>query len=213
MKPSSKDTAHTDRSTGQRIKQLRQDARLTQVELADRLGRTASWMSQVERGIQRVDRVETLQNLAEALGVSAQDIRPDAAAVDAWPARGAVEAPDHRSPEVAARTVADALQALNRLTADPGVFTRPADVQNTAGGLVALLLGMPQAIDQLHAGLETLRQQQELYTYDASDVDETVEQAKDDLLEAIEHTQKAQVALQGAVSRLASLGSRPVQTG
>jgi transcriptional regulator with XRE-family HTH domain len=209
MQPAKKATAQADRMTGQRIKELRRAAHLTQTELAERLSRTASWVSQVERGVQRVDRVEVLQQLAEVLGVGVQEIRPDAAGVDAWPARAA-GAPGPRSPEEVARAAADALQALNRLTLDPAAFARPVDVQNTAGGLVALLLGMPQAIDQLHGGLETLRQQQDLYTYDVSDVDEAIEQVKEDLLAAIEHAQKAQASLQGAVNRLASVGSRPL---
>jgi hypothetical protein len=69
---------------------------------------------------------------------------------------------------------------------------------------------MPQAIDQLHGGLEAIRQQQYLYTYDNSDIDETLDRAKDDLLDAIEHVAESRLALQSAVNRLASVGAEPL---
>ncbi|EGJ72724.1 hypothetical protein STTU_p0111 (plasmid) [Streptomyces sp. Tu6071] len=50
---------------------------MTQQELAARLnGRSAGWMSQVERGIQPVRRVDVLQEIADALGVSIQMLDP-----------------------------------------------------------------------------------------------------------------------------------------
>ncbi|MFD8597493.1 helix-turn-helix domain-containing protein [Kitasatospora sp. NPDC059646] len=63
---------------GKRIAELRTDRQLTQNELASRIGRTASWLSQVERGVQPVSRLDVLQRLADGLGVSVQALRPDA---------------------------------------------------------------------------------------------------------------------------------------
>ncbi|MEK8143624.1 helix-turn-helix domain-containing protein [Streptomyces sp. M10(2022)] len=54
---------------------------MTQAHLASLLnGRTASWMSQVERGVQPVRRIDVLQDLANALGVSTQALDPNAPA-------------------------------------------------------------------------------------------------------------------------------------
>jgi transcriptional regulator with XRE-family HTH domain len=44
------------------------------------VGRSESWVSQVERDVLGVERVPVLQSLADALGVALRDLRPDAAA-------------------------------------------------------------------------------------------------------------------------------------
>ncbi|KOV11482.1 transcriptional regulator [Streptomyces sp. XY431] len=51
---------------------------MRQDQLAAAVNRTASWVSQVERGIQPVVRLDVLQLLADGLGVSVQTLRPDA---------------------------------------------------------------------------------------------------------------------------------------
>ncbi|WP_096059090.1 helix-turn-helix domain-containing protein [Carbonactinospora thermoautotrophica] len=63
---------------GARIKELRQRRGMSQKELAAEVGRSESWMSQVERDVQPVERLSVLQALADALGVSVQDLRPEA---------------------------------------------------------------------------------------------------------------------------------------
>ncbi|MFF7330894.1 helix-turn-helix domain-containing protein [Streptomyces sp. NPDC008150] len=68
--------------TGQRIKELRRSAGMSQAELATAVDRSESWVSQVERGVQPVERLSILQVLADALGVAVRDIRPDADAVE-----------------------------------------------------------------------------------------------------------------------------------
>lgn len=65
-------------TTGQRIKDLRRAAGMSQADLATAMGRSESWVSQVERGVQPVERLAILQGLADALGVSVREIRPDA---------------------------------------------------------------------------------------------------------------------------------------
>lgn len=47
--------------------EAREDAGLTQVELADRLGRPQSFVSKIERGLRRVDLLEFLE-IAKAIG-------------------------------------------------------------------------------------------------------------------------------------------------
>lgn len=65
---------------GARIKELRQRRGMSQKELAAEMGRSESWMSQVERDVQPVERISVIQALADALGVSTQVLRPEASA-------------------------------------------------------------------------------------------------------------------------------------
>ncbi|MEV7121830.1 helix-turn-helix domain-containing protein [Kitasatospora griseola] len=66
------------RAFGARVAQLRRQRGLKQDQLAAAINRTASWVSQVERGVQPVVRLDVLQLLADGLGVSVQVLRPDA---------------------------------------------------------------------------------------------------------------------------------------
>ncbi|MEU1277891.1 helix-turn-helix transcriptional regulator [Streptomyces sp. NPDC005805] len=63
---------------GVRIAELRRSKGLTQTELAAATGRTASWVSQVERGVQPVNRLDVLRLLADGLDVPLAALRPDA---------------------------------------------------------------------------------------------------------------------------------------
>ncbi|WP_075694094.1 helix-turn-helix domain-containing protein [Streptomyces acidiscabies] len=80
MKPTGKDVDPQDRAFGQRVQKFRKERRRTQAELAAALGRTSSWLSQVERGVQPVQRMDLLQQIADELGVSVQQLRPNALA-------------------------------------------------------------------------------------------------------------------------------------
>lgn len=64
---------------GIRIAALRRQRQMSQEELARALRRSPSWMSQVERGTQPVERVSMLQTIANALGVTVQVLRPEMA--------------------------------------------------------------------------------------------------------------------------------------
>ncbi|MEU8502714.1 helix-turn-helix transcriptional regulator [Streptomyces lavendulae] len=66
------------RAFGARVADLRKQNGQTQGELAAAIGRTASWLSQVERGIQPVNRLDVLRLLADGLGVPLQVLQPDA---------------------------------------------------------------------------------------------------------------------------------------
>ncbi|MBW5426031.1 helix-turn-helix domain-containing protein [Streptomyces sp. BG9H] len=70
-------TARERREFGARVAELRRRRELTQSELAAALSRTASWVSQVERGVQPVNRLDVLRLLADGLGVSLQTLRPE----------------------------------------------------------------------------------------------------------------------------------------
>ncbi|MFF4903661.1 helix-turn-helix domain-containing protein [Streptomyces sp. NPDC001260] len=70
---------------GQRVKELRRAAGMSQSDLAAAMGRSESWVSQVERGVQPVERLSILQALADALKVAVQEVRPDASTPTAEP--------------------------------------------------------------------------------------------------------------------------------
>jgi len=63
---------------GARVKELRQRRGMSQKELAAEVGRSESWVSQVERDVQPVERLSVIQALANVLGVSTQVLRPEA---------------------------------------------------------------------------------------------------------------------------------------
>ncbi|NJQ04535.1 helix-turn-helix domain-containing protein [Streptomyces lonarensis] len=73
-------TPEDRRAFGRTVASLRKDRGLTQEELAAKVGRTASWVSQVERGAQPVNRLPVIRMLADSLGVATHDLRPDAPA-------------------------------------------------------------------------------------------------------------------------------------
>lgn len=66
------------RAFGARVAELRARRGLTQKELAAEIGRTASWLSQVERGVQPVNRLDILRLLARSLGVEPHELRSEA---------------------------------------------------------------------------------------------------------------------------------------
>lgn len=59
---------------GERVKWYRLRRGLSQEVLADRVGRTADWLSKVERGLIPVDRLPVIKSLADALDVSLGDL-------------------------------------------------------------------------------------------------------------------------------------------
>jgi transcriptional regulator with XRE-family HTH domain len=63
---------------GERVADFRRQRGLSQRELAAEMRRSESWVSQVERDVQPVERLSILHALAQALGVSIRDLRPEA---------------------------------------------------------------------------------------------------------------------------------------
>ncbi|WP_455356108.1 helix-turn-helix domain-containing protein [Streptomyces sp. SYSU K217416] len=78
-------TSDGRRSFGVRVAEFRNQRGLTQKELAAEIGRTASWLSQVERGVQPVNRLDVLRLLADALGVSLQELQPGSVGTEQEP--------------------------------------------------------------------------------------------------------------------------------
>lgn len=60
---------------GDRIAYYRRRLGLSQVEFAARIGRSESWVSQVERGVRPVDRISVQQKVADALSISVAELR------------------------------------------------------------------------------------------------------------------------------------------
>ena len=61
--------------TGERIAYHRKRLGLSQVEFAGLIGRSESWVSQVERGVRAIDRLSVLQKVADALSVPVDELR------------------------------------------------------------------------------------------------------------------------------------------
>src|SRR6266508_1656803 len=62
---------------GERIAYYRRRRGLSQVKLAGLLGRSESWLSQVERGVRSIDRISVLTQVAGALNVPVTELSPD----------------------------------------------------------------------------------------------------------------------------------------
>ncbi|MCF0086694.1 MULTISPECIES: helix-turn-helix transcriptional regulator [unclassified Streptomyces] len=127
-KPRGREVDPRDRAFGRRVADLRKARGLTQQQLAALLSnRTSGWMSQVERGIQPVRRMDVLQEIAAALGVSSQTLNPDAPI----PAQAAEPVPVLSNDLDGAREVIAGHPALTALLgAEPAA---PVDLDALAG--------------------------------------------------------------------------------
>ena len=76
-------TPADSRSLGRRIAFFRARRGLSQKELGARLSRSESWVSQVERGVRRIDRMSVLESVASALDVPLGELAPDEGVVAA----------------------------------------------------------------------------------------------------------------------------------
>lgn len=65
--------------TGENIAYHRKRLGLSQVEFAGTIGKSESWVSQVERGVRPLDRISVLQTVADALNVSVAELRGEPA--------------------------------------------------------------------------------------------------------------------------------------
>src|SRR5690349_20367849 len=79
----------TDRlGIGERVKWYRLRRGLSQEVLADRVGRTADWLSKVERGLIPVDRLPMIKSLADAHDVSLGDLLSEPSLMEWTPDTG-----------------------------------------------------------------------------------------------------------------------------
>ncbi|GAA1412097.1 helix-turn-helix transcriptional regulator [Kitasatospora putterlickiae] len=121
------------RAFGSRVAQLRKARGMRQDQLATAVNRTSSWVSQVERGIQPVVRLDVLQLLAEGLGVSVQALRPDAPA----PTRAASVTSDQVNDLDQVRLSLSGHPALHAVLGERPDTTAP-DVAELAGAVAEL---------------------------------------------------------------------------
>jgi transcriptional regulator with XRE-family HTH domain len=75
------------RTVGENVAYHRKRLGLSQVEFAATIGRSESWVSQVERGVREIDRLSVLQSVADALNVSVNELTgaPEEAAPEERP--------------------------------------------------------------------------------------------------------------------------------
>lgn len=142
MKPTGKDVDPQDRAFGQRVQRFRKERGRTQAEFAAALGKTSSWLSQVERGVQPVQRMDLLQQIADELGVSVQQLRPSV------PADGPSQTPT-------AQSLSNDLDETRRLlSGHPALQTLLAgrDNSGTARALEPLRSDIDDLWDLTHAG-------------------------------------------------------------
>ncbi|WP_055482550.1 helix-turn-helix domain-containing protein [Sphaerimonospora mesophila] len=71
------------RALGRRIAQERKRRGLSQPELARLIDRSVAWVSQVERGVRKIDRMSVLEKVAEALDVPLSELAAEAPVVAA----------------------------------------------------------------------------------------------------------------------------------
>lgn len=95
------------KALGRRVAFHRSKRGLSQKELGARIARSESWVSQVERGARRVDRMSVLETLANALEVSIAELAPESNVVAA-----ATERPRAATSLSLALSSSDALQAV-----------------------------------------------------------------------------------------------------
>lgn len=62
---------------GQRVAFLRKKFGYSQAEFARKIGRSETWLSQVERGLRKIDRMSVLERLADALDVPLAELAPE----------------------------------------------------------------------------------------------------------------------------------------
>ncbi|CUW33331.1 helix-turn-helix domain-containing protein [Streptomyces reticuli] len=142
MKPTGKNVDPQDRAFGQRVQKFRKERGRTQAEFAAALGKTSSWLSQVERGVQPVQRMDLLQQIADELGVSVQQLRPGS------PADGPSQAPTAQS------LSNDLDEARRLLSGHPALHTLLAgrDGSGTTRALDPLRRDIDDLWDLTHAG-------------------------------------------------------------
>lgn len=76
-------TTDYQKALGRRIAQERKRRGLSQPELARLVDRSVAWVSQVERGVRKVDRMSVLEKVAEALDVPLSELAAEAPVVAA----------------------------------------------------------------------------------------------------------------------------------
>jgi transcriptional regulator with XRE-family HTH domain len=130
---------------GRRVAFYRKKRGLSQKELAALLDRSETWLSQVERGVRRIDRMSVLERLAKQLDVPLAELAPEVPVVSA-----STQRPEASSTLSLALASSDALGAV---LASPG----PVDVDRLgADAVLAWQYAHGSRYDELAAQLPGL---------------------------------------------------------
>lgn len=117
------DTPTYQVALGRRIAERRRQRGLSQPELARLIDRSVAWVSQVERGVRRVDRMSVLEMIADALDTPLAELAAEA------PVVAAVAAPPPGASDLRlALSGSHALRAMLRPGPPPDLAALPADV-------------------------------------------------------------------------------------
>lgn len=121
----------------------------------------------------------------------------------------------NRTPQQIAGAAAEEIRALNHRTIDdPGAFTTPADVSDTATAITSLVQRLPQTLKQLEDGLEHLHDSKQIRLANrdprevsAKDISDAVSGAEFELRKAATALGRAEEHLRAAASVLTNLGA------
>jgi hypothetical protein len=111
-----------------------------------------------------------------------------------------------REPQEMARGAAEEIRCLNHRTINRGSFTYPGQVAVTAEGLKEMASRLPQALQQMRAGLAELEQAEKIRMENDSAPGPHVADVNQCLEDAERAARSLQDALQGAHSTLFSMG-------
>ena len=162
---------------GERIAYYRRRRGLSQVKLAGLLGRSESWLSQVERGVRSIDRISVLTEVAGALNVPVTELSPDPliqAGPDEHPAARAVRLVLTQTATLDLRVAElprDRAPDLNELRARAGrawELTHASSYVELATLLPDLIMESEQATRRLTGGDRTAAFSQLAHVYQAT---------------------------------------------
>lgn len=123
------------RRIGATIAAKRDELRLSQREFGKRIGKSVSWVSQVERGVRSITLMPVAKTVADALGISIHEVLPGAFAEAATP-----EKPQAVSDLALALTTSSALRSVLGRPLQPGHGVSTAE----------LLAGVNRAWELVH---------------------------------------------------------------
>jgi transcriptional regulator with XRE-family HTH domain len=138
---------------GRRIAEERRRHGLSQPELAAMVDRPVAWLSQLERGVQPIDKLSVLKNLADALELPLPELAAGAPGAGPAPHRACaaerlrvVLAGSHSLCAMLGEIPAPSLPALRMCTDRACGLARVGDYDELAGVLSSLLPGLESAV-------------------------------------------------------------------
>jgi hypothetical protein len=119
----------------------------------------------------------------------------------------------NRTPAAMANAATEEVRQLNHRSLDPKAFDHPGDVSDTANGIATLLQYLPQALQQLEAGIEALHDRNAIRLDDLpegaasqKDISGRVSAVLSGLRDAREDVQRAHDSIRRATSPLSHMG-------